>query len=616
MKKPGPSLLLVFLALVLPVEALSQIISPEPTNSTVCPDERIIYTVHPSPYAGCGTYTWTVTNGSFRFGSDLTTTTTKAPSVDVFWKDVPETGTLTVKSNCSEGGALNVTAKYAIASLNGRVPANPRITGRSGALPFCSTDLIQVAVDIMFLNNTGKDGVSLKRADGYEWSIPSGWSFEGAAGPRIVRTQSEFISITPVNGCSGGSVAVKAFMDCSSGRKYSNSASISLERRFNPNITVPSGYTGPKCGIRSPVEFTATHYQCAVSYRWTATGTGWTHSSGSQPWITASNTIELQPQGDPTDDGLIAVEIDLGCRTVRQTYRAVYTDPPPPAPAVTASNGSQPLCIGDAITFTSTPHPDVQTWVGFDWFATGGLLVNGVSASSSSPVKTYDETATITVPSGTPSGFAYVYARLNQGRCAPSAYGGTIKWVGVISSSQFSISGPTTVCPNTVQSYSSTFIDPSITNYQWAWSGGFSSSSGQGTPYLDVYVPSNFTSGSITLRLGNRCGLTGSPAYVVVYSGSCYGNYSFTASPNPANRKLTVTASEAEGEDTSAKKKDRVDLNKITFALINEKLEKVKTGKVANGKLEWDTSELPNGNYYLHIIQPDQVFLYRILINH
>src|SRR5690606_31822573 len=127
---------------------------------------------------------------------------------------------------------------------------------------------IHIAVDIMWLNNTGiGTGVDQQRADGYEWSLPTGWKYNGTGG--TIRTPQEFIFIEPDNGCVGGTVTVKAYMNCSSGRKYSSSASISINRPTpSIKVTPQSGYTGPSCGKNDPVTFTVTPISCATNYLW------------------------------------------------------------------------------------------------------------------------------------------------------------------------------------------------------------------------------------------------------------------------------------------------------------------------------------------------------------
>jgi hypothetical protein len=106
--------------------SIAQSISPEPGNYTVCPGQLVVYTVNPNPgFSGCGRFTWTISNGTFVAGQNVTTKVVGAGNfnIDVFWNDVASTGTLTVTSSCAEG-VMSKSSTYAIKSLAGRVPAN------------------------------------------------------------------------------------------------------------------------------------------------------------------------------------------------------------------------------------------------------------------------------------------------------------------------------------------------------------------------------------------------------------------------------------------------------------------------------------------------------------
>jgi len=265
-----------------------------------------------------------------------------------------------------------------------------------------------------------------------------------------------------------------------------------------------------------------------------------------------------------------------------------------PSPTISDNNPYSEIYNGDAWTYTAVLPDGYPTNYGFDWYATGGLKINGQSTSSSSPLHTTSNTVTVTAPSSA-YGTAYVYVRLNNNVCTHS-YVQSQTQAGPYSSSQFSISGPSTVCPNNSASYLSTLIDPSITNYQWGWSG-FTYQSGQGTPYLGVYAPSYFSSGSITLRLQNRCGLTGSPAYKYVYSGYC--GYGFTVNPNPAFTELTVQIESPEDQMDIFQSPEE---NTVELILTDEAGLIVMQKKLERSKEVVDVSKLKPDIYYLKIL--------------
>jgi hypothetical protein len=84
---------LTFLILLAPFFCFGSAITPIPGNSTVCPDEANYYTINPGPqFSGCGTYTWTITNGTFNYGANpavtIKTTSSATTTVAVYWLDV------------------------------------------------------------------------------------------------------------------------------------------------------------------------------------------------------------------------------------------------------------------------------------------------------------------------------------------------------------------------------------------------------------------------------------------------------------------------------------------------------------------------------------------------
>jgi hypothetical protein len=492
----------------------------------------------------------------------------------------------------------------------------PPILRRDQSNPFCNVSNIRVRVDVVFLLNTGgTTGITQQRADGYEWTLPAGWKYNGSA-TSPVTTVEEFIDVTPDDGCKGGNISVKAYVSCTSGKKYSSSTSLSLNRQIGTFLGVPSGYTGPKCANVAPVLFTATPLTCANNYRWTATGTQWKDSQGSLgPWNTATNTIALTPMGNSTDQGVIAVDITLSCGSViTQTYSAVYTDPAPPTPFIQKSSSNNEICAGETWTFTCTPQGGFPSNYGFDWVASNGLLVNGSPATTNSPVHTTTNTVTVSATSSS-FGPVAVGVRLNNTQCTPSAYSSLSTQAGPYSNSQFSISGPSVTCPNTTPSFLSTLIDPSITNYQWGWSG-FSSASGQGTPYLTAYAGPGFTFGTLTLRLGNRCGLTGTPAIKNVSKPYCSGGYGFALSPNPTGDVLSISTVDELSQIAITEQELPEKIDETTVTVVNSKSRVVASGNLKKGTLNLDVSNLPNGLYIVRINEQGKLTTKQVIIKH
>ncbi|MBL7872881.1 MAG: hypothetical protein JNM78_14790 [Cyclobacteriaceae bacterium] len=589
--------------------AATLVITPPSTSSAQCPLVGIDYfvTVPSGGLPNC-TYNWTVTGGSFVNGISTGT------SVKVIWNDATGTGTLKVTASAcnpsSENGST-VTNTYTRLSVFGKSFLGPPNATCPNTIdvPFCSTNAIIVCADKMFVQNTGAIGEPpQKEVDRYIFSIPTGWKEAGTnnVGPINVSTVFNFISLEPLS-ASGGTVTVVGSITntCNAiGVSNSNAKTITITRSPALVITPPAGYLGPRCGLVAPVTFSVNVLPCANTYTWTKPA-GWAGTS-------TTNSITLTPDG--ATGGTLTVNIGLSTgATATKTFALTFFDNIS-NPTLTKSSSQSEICAGESWTFTCVPPTNYPTDYGFDWYATGGLLINGVSTSITSPLHTGTNVVTVSANSGS-FGTSYIYTRVNNNVCTPSNYVYLETQVGPFSSSQFAISGTSTACPNTTVSYLPTYIDPSITNYQWSWSG-FVSASGQGTPYLSATTGTNFNSGTITLRLGNRCGLTGSPAMKIVYKPYCSGGYSFAVSPNPSSSLLSVSMVDETSGNKLAVEELPTQADETSVLLVNNKSIVVASGKLKSGQLDLDISGLPNGLYVARILAEGKVVTKQILIKH
>lgn len=95
------------------------------------------------------------------------------------------------------------------------------------------------------------------------------------------------------------------------------------------------------------------------------------------------------------------------------------------------------------------------------------------------------------------------------------------------------------------------------------------------------------------------------------YWGSCTNSYSYAIYPNPADDMLTIKPKPI--------KEDKIKVRKeITANLYNEKGEKLKTGESINSgeTITFDTRNIPNGTYYLHIIEGKETIKKQVIIKH
>lgn len=102
----------------------------------------------------------------------------------------------------------------------------------------------------------------------------------------------------------------------------------------------------------------------------------------------------------------------------------------------------------------------------------------------------------------------------------------------------------------------------------------------------------------------------------VYFNNTCSYNYSYNIYPNPTDDELTVSYESTEPgiaetqHNTKSKKEYKVEL-------INNKGEKMRTGQSKDSKtLTLDTKTIPNGFYFLHIIEGNNVIKKQIIIEH
>jgi hypothetical protein len=447
----------------------------------------------------------------------------------------------------------------------------------------------------MTVKNTG--GVNqppLAQMEKYEWTIPTGWKQETTGNTGTTYTTSPTIRVVPnnINGiCAGdGDLKVRAvasgFTSCTGYYSKSNQSTIQLRRTPTFNLTPPAGYTGQTCGKGASVTFTATSVSCVSSYAWTYP------ANWSGPATTTNNSVTATPGNN---GGVITVEANTGGCKIKKTYTIPYTSVVP-SPSVYITNPYTEWCNNDPFTFTATPAPGYPTNFGFDWYATGGISINNVTNSTSTaPTHTTGNSVPVLV-GGSVYGTQSVAVRMSNPACPPSAYAGFQRKVGPYSNSEFSIIGPSMVCPNQAADFRPNFITSDVWGYEWSAPSGWSSS-GQGTPYFSVSVPYDFTGGAITLRLQNRCGWTNTPYVLFLNSGFCF---SFSASPNPVSETLTISDLDPEQETTA------------TLIDGNNKSQRTVSGKA--NKLELDVKGLPNGLYILQLTQKNVTETEQILI--
>lgn len=156
-------------------------------------------------------------------------------------------------------------------------------------------------------------------------------------------------------------------------------------------------------------------------------------------------------------------------------------------------------------------------------------------------------------------------------------------------------------------------------NYVWSVTN-ISGSVGQSLVDRNGYIIlSSNSSCNVNCTVTNSCG-----TYSITFN--CYNNsysYRVVASPNPASDIITVNAvevldpkSKTANESDTEKLLVTEDINKIEFKLISELGKEVAIGKMIGGKVSFDIQKIPNGKYFLHVGEGDNLVIKQILIQH
>ena len=182
------------------------------------------------------------------------------------------------------------------------------------------------------------------------------------------------------------------------------------------------------------------------------------------------------------------------------------------------------------------------------------------------------------------------------------------------------IHGNTVVAPYQGEAY---YVDAlaGATNYQWSImpNPSYFSISNNGANSINVqnFNPSGTSTYFLRLRVTTPCGIIKSDLVFEIQEGS--SNQNLKVYPNPASTELHVEyISEDEktvvtySRDLSASKPSR------EVKLFNEKGEVFKPTIIANtqSKTDIDIRNIPNGTYFLHIIQGEETIKKQIIVNH
>lgn len=352
-----------------------------------------------------------------------------------------------------------------------------------------------------------------------------------------------------------------------------------------PSFALTSSPTSIVCGNTTPVIFTATGSNipngATVSYNWNlGVSNGWNYNGSAAPSniVTgATNILTLTPN---CGSALSNVSVTGTVNSTPYNSNSVAISVTQPSLSIT---GGSSLCSGSsAYTINNVPCNAVVT----NWAATPSGIVS-VSASSN--------TATITK---TGNGLVTLSADVTN-LCGGIVHLTKQVTVGSYSPSDFPITGETSMCSNTLTTYSTNNL-VGATDYNWiipapALSSGWSIYTGQGTPVLTVITGSAST--ALKLKVSNACttGIVPSTTFVTV--NPC-GNFMFTISPNPATNTITIQQKPSTAKEAS---QNNITITHITIFDNLGNIKKQTKYSVLTKQASIDVNGLKSGIYFIEI---------------
>ncbi|TPE45464.1 ice-binding family protein [Pontibacter mangrovi] len=302
----------------------------------------------------------------------------------------------------------------------------------------------------------------------YNWAVPEGWKIEDGDGTS---------SITVTAGTGTGQVTVTVKNAC--GSEGSTSLSVMAQTTpLTPEISL--GSLSPCQGETTTYSVTASADGNVDTYIWQLPE-GWTIVSGD-----GTATIEVLTNGN---GGKIMVTAKNSCQTSGTAELKVTPSPAIPV-APGAIVGGAGICAGSTTTYT-IENPSSGTT--YDWSVPEGWeILDG------------DGTPTITVLAGEGIGTITVTGVNGCGATEPSA----LDVAAMPSEGATEIKDTSTPCVGL--SYE---VDPvpGASEYNWQVPGGWTITTGQGTP--KITVTPGIGNGDISLTVGNG-GCTDEPLYI------------------------------------------------------------------------------------------------------
>ena len=557
--------------------AISQTIEKNGSSTVagaVCPGLPVVYGLVnvPSSFAACSRK-WVPTNGVV-VGGDT------GPTVSIQWNDTPGAKAKLVCqfSSCGNSNSGTETAPFEELILSVKDQAWGSY-GSSVSIDLCTKAQVNLVVPHMYVQGTGGINQPPQKEVAYSWTLPSGWREVGTGSTGNFVRFINAIAIEPI-GCSvPGSVTVKGIISvppiaCGSAAP-SATASILLNSA-NPIVTVgPTiGYSGARACDTSPVTFTPTinlSLGCVTNFTWTYPS-GWSGATSS------TGAISLTPNGTGAVAGTVQVTANTTCgSTFSGTYNVVLIQP--------VISGSNPVCSNGNFVLQNTAANPSAIW--------SSSNANGLNINQSSGAFTINSNFKGNVT-------------ISASACGISA-SPKVFTVGTPSPPVDILQGSGTIAIGATVPF--TILDPNnfsstvSTSYVWDVSGGYFNPLQGSEAY--VTITDNYL--VLYASTSNACGLGGtiSRSFSTENGGCPPGEICMArVFPNPADNSTKVIIKKSiKGADAE-------------LSLLNRDLVKVLHLKTKEEEIVIPTSNLPDGIYYLNVLQGKEKVQRQVVVKH
>jgi hypothetical protein len=446
---------------------------PGPTTYSWAPPTGLSSTTIANPVATptvTTTYTLTATSGGCA-AVDMVTVTVVSPTSVSAGPDATICAGGNTALAATGGGTYSWSPSTGLSATNIANPvASPgstttyTVTVSSGSCSF--TDAVLVTVNPLPAQPTAITGSNnvcsgstntysispVSGATSYTWTLPGGWT-----------GTSSTTSITTTAGTTGGTISVVANNSCGSGTAQTLAVNIT-------NIPAqPLAVTGSTSVCQGTVNaFSVAAVSGATSYTWTLPG-GWTGTSTTNSISATSGAA----------GGTISVTANNTCGSSTAQTLAVAVNTVAAQPG--AITGATTMCSGTAQVYSIAA---VSGATSYTWTMPGGwtgtsttTLINATAGTSGNITVTADNTC----GSSTPQTMAVV--------------------VNTIPSGPASISGSTTICSGSTNTYSITSVSGAA-SYNWTLPGGWTGTSTTNS----INATADANGGTISVTAGNTCG--------------------------------------------------------------------------------------------------------------